>query len=298
VVQARFAAFPPDNAAEYLHQIQLHYWMESDYFASLTGRALGVHMLRLPSVGVFSSPLSARYLFGTPVSAVYQSRLMDVKRSFVGAAGADPRKVVAAVVQSGYIGSFMEAQAFDQYENDPIRKSISAVQLISDAVTVGIPVYHVTAENSAAVMPLLAVDAAVRADVASAVAAGKTVLVPERSFDRGPWRGIGYIVQDERTGAGAYLISGGLGGGGLFDCLPELDPKWIPIIVLVLLLILLILLAPELAPALVPAFALAPVFATASPASVAAAPVPRLVYSVTLLEAMLLSTSRVPVAVP
>ena len=66
----------------------------------------------------------------------------------MGAAGADPRKVVAAVVQAGYQGSFMEAKAFDQLENEPIRKSISAVQLIADAVTAGIPVYHVTPDNA------------------------------------------------------------------------------------------------------------------------------------------------------
>jgi hypothetical protein len=39
------------------------------------------------------------------------------------------------------------------------------------------------------------------------VNAGKTVIVPERNISRGPWTGVGYIVQDETTGAAAYLIT-------------------------------------------------------------------------------------------
>jgi transglutaminase-like putative cysteine protease len=297
VVQARFNTFPPDNAAEYLHQVQLHYWMESDYFGALTARALGVHTVRLPSVGLFASPLTVGYLFGVPVSAVYQSRIMDVKQSLIGAAGSDVRKVVAFFVQAGYQGSFMEGAAFDQFEDQPIRTSISAVQLIADALAVGIPVYHVTPANAATVLPRLSLSAAVESDIANAIAAGRTVLVPERNLDRGPWSGVGYIVQDEATGAGAYLISGGVSGGGLIECLPDLVPILVIILAFILLAILLFLLAPELAPALVPALAGA---AAAGPVVAASATtaVPRTVYLLALIEAMYLSTSRVPSTAP
>jgi len=262
VVQERFAAFPPDAAAEYLHQVQLHYWMESDYAAALTAKGLGVHMLRLPSVGAFASPLTVRYLFGTPVSAVYQSRIMDVKQSLLGAAGKDPRNVTAFFIQAGYQGSFMEGAAFDQFENEPIPKGISAVQLLADALTVGIPVYHVTPANSAAVLPLLALSGAVKSDIANAVAAGKTVLVPERNLDRGPWKGVGYIIQDETTGAGAYLISGGVSGGGITDCFPDLVPILVLILAIIIIAALIWWFWPVLGPVLVPVGAgLAPRFA-------------------------------------
>jgi transglutaminase-like putative cysteine protease len=292
-VRARFAAFPPDNAAEYLHEVQLHYWAESDALAEGAADSLGVRMLRLPSVGLFASPLNVSYLFGSPVSGVYVSRIMDVKHSLIGAAGPDRAKVTEFVMQAGYRGSIMEAVAFDQFEPDPVRKSISAVQLIADAVTVGIPIYHVTPANAATVIPLLSLDAAVMSDIRNGIAAGKTVLVPQRNLDRGTWRGVGYIVQDEETGAGAYLISGGAAGGGLFECYPWLVPVLVIILIILIILIWIFLHIPiPIPPIPVPAFGLA------AAATDAAAPldVPRVVYLLTLLEAMLLTTSHVPVA--
>jgi hypothetical protein len=79
-------------------------------------------------------------------------------------------------------------------------------------------------------------------DINTAVAQGKTVLVPQTNVNIGPWSGVGYIIQDETTGAGAYLISGGASGGGLLDCIKELAPKFIEVLLLVLLILLLIIL--------------------------------------------------------
>ena len=153
-VKARFDAFPPDNAAEYLQQVQLHYWMQTDRWNDLTARALGVQWLRLPSVGVFSSPLTVSYLFGVPYRGFYQSRTMDVKQSLIGAAGADAQNVRRFVQRSGYQGSFMEAEAFDQFEGGEVKKGISAVQLLDDAISVG-PPSQVTSANAQWVPPLL-----------------------------------------------------------------------------------------------------------------------------------------------
>jgi transglutaminase-like putative cysteine protease len=295
-VRARFNAFPPDTSAEYLHQVQLHYWAESDALAEGAADSLGVRMLRLPSVGLFSSPLTVGYLFGAPVNGVYVSRIMDVKHSLIGAAGPDRAQVTEFVMQAGYRGSIMEAVAFDQFEPDPVRKSISAVQLIADAVTVGIPVYHVTPANAATVLPLLTLDAPVMNDIRNGIAAGKTVLVPQRNLDRGTWRGVGYIVQDEATGAGAYLISGGAAGGGLFECFPWLVPVLVIILIILIILLIILLRVPiPIPPIPVPAFA-GPIAAPATVSAAALEDVPRIVYLLTLLEAMLLTTSRTPVA--
>jgi len=209
-------------------------------------------MLRLPSVGFFSSPLTVSYFFGSPRSGVYESRTMDVRQSLIGAAGVDPAKVVAFVKQAGTEGSYLEGSIFDQLEGraSPTIKGISAVQLLSDAASQGIPVYRITSANAASVMPLLSLSSAVESDISTAVSQGKTVLVPERNLDIGPWSGVGYIVQDEATGAGAYLISGGADGGGLLDCIRELVPRFIQILVLALLILLLILLIAILIAAL------------------------------------------------
>ncbi len=243
-IEKRFAENPVNNAAEYFHQVQLHYWMESDYLGGMAARSLGVQMLRLPSVGFFSSPLSVSYLFGAPTFGFYEGRQMDVKQSLLGAAGADPLRVVAFFKQAGSEGSFLEGSVFDQLQDRPTPaiKGISAVHLISAAASQGIPIYRITPATAAAAVPNLRLSAAVMSDINTAIAQGKTVMVPQTNLNIGPWSGVGYIIQDETTGAGAYLISGGANGGGLLDCIKELAPKFVEILLLVLLILLLIIL--------------------------------------------------------
>lgn len=247
VLEKRFASHPVDNAQEYFHQVQLHYWMESDYLGEAAAKAHGVFMQRLPSVGFFSSPLTASYLFGAPRSGFYQGRGMDVRHSLLGAAGPDRAKVVEFIKQAGFQGSYLEGAVYDQLKDrsDPRVKGISSVHLITDAMAQGVPIYRITSANSASVLPLLALSSAVESDIATALSQGKTVLVPERNIDLGPWTGVGYIIQDETTGAGAYLISGGLAGGWLLDCLKKLVPSWdtIQAILFILLLVALIIAA-------------------------------------------------------
>lgn len=242
VIEKRFADHPVENAGEYFHQVGLHYWAESDYLAEISARSLGVSMARLPSVGLFSSPLSVSYLFGAPRSAVYSGRAMDVRRSLLAVAGADAVKVVAFVQQAGAAGSYLEGSVFDQLEDReaPSIQGISAMQLLSDAAALDVPIYRITSANAAAALPLLELPEAVEQDVQTAVGLGKSVMISEREIDTGPWKGVGYIVRDETTGAGAYLISGGANGGGLADCVPAKEPSWARSLVLAIILVLLL----------------------------------------------------------
>ena len=272
VVEKRFAANPVDNAPEYLHQVQLHYWMETDYLGELAASGFGVHMQRLPSVGFFSSPLSVSYFFGAPRSGVYESRIMDVKHSLMGAAGTEPARVVNFMKQAGYQGSYLEGAIFDQLETignpTPSNRGISAIHLINAALSQDIPLYRITSANAAAALPLLGLSFAVESDISLAVSQGKTVLTPERNVNFGTWQGVGYIIHDESTGAGAYLISGGLAGGGLIDCLKKLIPRFIEVLEFVLAAILLILLIILIAAALAALVASSPAWGTAGAAAV------------------------------
>ncbi len=244
VLAKRFAAHPVDNAPEFFHQVQLHYWMECDVLGEAAAGARGVHMLRLPSVGFFSSPLNVTYFFGSPRTGFYQGRAMDVRQSLLGATGEDPAKVVEFMKQSGFQGSYLEGAIFDQLKDpsDLKVKGISAAHLLNDAMSQGIPVYRITSANSASVLPLLALSSAVERDISTAVSQGKTVLAPERNLDLGPWAGVGYIIQDETTGAGAYMISGGLAGGGWLDCLRIPVPSWETVFAIIFFLLLIALI--------------------------------------------------------
>jgi len=278
VVQDRFSRVPADTAAENMQQVALHYWLECDTLDALAAKGLKVHALRRYSVGLFSTPLNVSTFFGAPRSGVYQSRIMDVKRSFVGAAGSTPDLVRSFVRTSGRSGSFLEGSVFDQLFGRPRGRGISAMQLLFDAGLGGVPIYQITSSNAAAVLPLLRVSSAVKADISTAVSQGKTVVIPESDVQHDNYRGAGYIVEDPETGAAGYLISGGLAGGGLFDCLPDLVPILVIILAIILIAILLWWLWPFIAGALAglgaagaPAFAsllaaIAALFVSAGPA--------------------------------
>lgn len=257
VLQKRLDNVPADTSAEYLHQVNLHYWAESDILNEQAARSLGGVILRLPSLGLFSSPLTVSYFFGQPSTGVYASKFMDVKRSFSGAAAPEEEQRIALVKQAGLNGSYLEGTVFDQLEDasDPLIKGIDAVKLLGKAAAQGIPLYRITPANRDTVLPLLGLDAAVESDISAALAQGQTVFAPERNVNVGPWSGVGYILQDETTGEGAYLISGGLNGGGLLDCLEELLPKVITVLAIVALIILAIILIILLASALAPVLA-------------------------------------------
>ena len=261
VLQARLDANPITTSAEYLHQVNLHYWSESDFLNQQSARGMGGYITRLPSVGLFSSPLTVSLLFGQPNTGVYASKFMDVNWSFIGAAAATGSEKVALVKQAGFNGSYMEGTTFDQFETAKTGvaqiKAVDSMKLLSAANAQDIPLYRITPSNKANVLPLLNLDAADESNIASALAAGQTVLAPRDNINIGPWSGAGYILQNETTGEGAYLISGGLNGGGLADCEEDLVKKVVPVLAIIALSIIAIILLYYLLAALAAATAAA-----------------------------------------
>jgi hypothetical protein len=51
-------------------------------------------------------------------------------------------------------------------------------------------------------------------DIKNAIGTGKYVIVPQYSIQYYDWYGDAYIIIDPATGAGGYMIAGGLAGGG------------------------------------------------------------------------------------
>lgn len=56
----------------------------------------------------------------------------------------------------------------------------------------------------------------VKADIQNGVNAGKEVTVSKTEINFNGWTGCGYIIIDPNTGAGAYMISGGMNGAWAF----------------------------------------------------------------------------------
>lgn len=288
VLEARFAQGPSATAAENLYTLSLCYWLLQDLADQMAARSVGVVAQRLPSVGLFAVPLRVQWLFGIPYKGSYRARRMDVARALLAVAGATPAQAVAFRQRSGWQGAALEGAVMDMVFDHPMGTSTSAVQVLREANAQGIPLYTLTAQTLPGALPHLQFDADVQEEIRTAVAAGHIVFVPAREVVQGSWRGVGYVIQDPATGAGAYLIQGGFNGGEEGGCHDDsLEPLVQTIVgvvftlsVMLLVMALVLAFAPWVVaslPVLAPQLATASVFVLALAWDVlpaVAAPVP------------------------
>jgi transglutaminase-like putative cysteine protease len=212
MIDERFSSVVSDTASENLHTAGMVFWLLSDMGDTFAAAAHGVTQMRLPSVAVLSSPLRPAFFFGIPRTASYVGRNIDAKRVLSAAANSDGKIPAAFMRQSGLQVSNYEGLAFDMtFQREP-GSGGSAIRLINSALADGAPIYRI-GSNNATLLDGLPHSSDVLADLRNAVAAGKEVIVPGAASGTGNWRGLGYIVIDPETGAGAYLIDGGFNGG-------------------------------------------------------------------------------------
>jgi hypothetical protein len=232
-VTKRLATTPSNSVHENLHQVALHYWLESDLLDKFAARARGVHEQRVLSAGMFSFPLGVSYLFGLPRSGSYQKQNMDVKRSQIAVAAASAQARVEYMSQAGIQESYLESSIWEQLFSRFQGRGYSTAQVLMDAANEGIPIYTLDAGNAALLSKVTVSDEA-RATISSALAAGKRVIVPQRAP-----RGVsGYVIQDVQTGGGAYMIDGELAGGLGEKCEPQSEPvpEWVKVLVISVLI--------------------------------------------------------------
>jgi hypothetical protein len=108
-------------------------------------------------------------------------------------------------------------QLFSTLEN-PVQ-GISTVKALKIANDQAIPIYTIDQTNIDSIAPLLQIDSGSLTDIRNAVNAGKTIITPKSEITFKSWTGTGYIIIDKNTGAGAYLVSGGISGGYVVDIL-------------------------------------------------------------------------------
>jgi hypothetical protein len=113
-------------------------------------------------------------------------------------------------ILTGFEGSYLEHTLFELWCR---KQAISAVKALEIAKTEGIPLYLIDFGNIGAILPLLQVSQDVKDEIVNSVSAGKNVKISERNVQQDTWEGVGYIIRDPETGAGAYKISGGIAGG-------------------------------------------------------------------------------------
>jgi hypothetical protein len=224
-IEQRFATGEAINTAmanlEYAGWL---YWLEHDLMDEIAASFHGVRTMRMPSAAQFAAPLTVRYFFGIARAGSYLGRIGDGRRVRVAVAGGTEANRRAFMTQAGIQGSSVEGSVLDQAFERPDETSLSTTQVLAIAARQGMRIFAINATNIATALPQLATSAAVKEDIANAIALGRVAVVPEGDLDRTDYRGTGYVLFDPVTGEGAYLIDGGLNGLIQKHCLPQAKP--------------------------------------------------------------------------
>jgi hypothetical protein len=115
---------------------------------------------------------------------------------------------------AGLVSSYHEHDIFEKIDGF---SSVSAVRALQVASANGIQIQHVNSANIAKMLPMLQISDEIKMDIQNAVNAGKEVTISQSNVQINDWNGVGYIIKDMVTGAGAYMISGGLAGSDSTD---------------------------------------------------------------------------------
>lgn len=197
-----------------------------DYHAQLSSmdytmaHMMSVAQMTLPSETVFSTQLKAAWLMGIPITVSSDGFNMDAKylMNVVKAKDGNNDTAKQFMLSSGMMSSVLEHYVPEKLlstEDNPV-EGISSVKALKIANDQGIPILTLNQPNIGMVLPQLQIDQQVKSDIEDAVNAGKFVTVSMTNITYNGWTGCGYIVINPKTGAGAYMISGGLNGMWLF----------------------------------------------------------------------------------
>ena len=116
------------------------------------------------------------------------------------------------MLSTGMMGSLYESTVWEELTG---YESVSTISILAAAQEKGIELLLISSANMAEEMEKLNTTDTTKQAVTEAVNAGKIVTIPAEDMTIGSWSGTGYMVIDPETGAGAYMISGGLNGGAL-----------------------------------------------------------------------------------
>jgi len=121
------------------------------------------------------------------------------------------------MIRSGLASSTLESNVPEQLFSNPGTpvEGVSAVKALQYASDLGIPIYTINQENITTILPQLQVGQEVVSDILSAVNSGMVVTISQTYLTYKGWTGCGYIIINPETGAGAYMISGGLNGAAM-----------------------------------------------------------------------------------
>ncbi|KPK02138.1 MAG: hypothetical protein AMK71_03355, partial [Nitrospira bacterium SG8_35_4] len=200
-----------DRLGELLHIAAMFHFARLDHFMDELSRSDNIVNLRHPSESMAGMSFHTDYLFETPTTVSSVALTMDVDRDVTYPASRTNNSDAESwfMIQKGLRSSSLEHFTFEELMGFD---AVSTVRMFALANQQSVPIYIVNSDNSERV-PELQIASAEKQNILNAIYTGKTVLVPEKEIQYLDYSGIGYAVIDPGSGAGAYMISGGLNGG-------------------------------------------------------------------------------------
>jgi transglutaminase-like putative cysteine protease len=208
-----------DILGDTFHAGLLGYFGQYQSLGSIAARTGAAHFQMTTSAGTFGYVPTVTYLFGIPRSIEAGGAVMDLDRvahiASTDGKGQDAR--VALNFQLGALASGLEHTVPEQLfaRDDAPGEGVSAVRALEKALAAGQRVYHIDVSNQADALRNIRQNALAMAEIRSALAVGREVIVHTDPIAVPGWKGAGYIIFDPQTGAGAWKITGGANGGFL-----------------------------------------------------------------------------------
>jgi hypothetical protein len=210
---------PDDLTGDSLFSAILTYFATTQLERQMNSRLADIVEYNMPSYGSSLVGAHVTYWFDIPINVSFPGIIMDVGyyATNLVAKDNDVDRALSYVQNSGMQLSVYEHLIPEKLFSDPTTtlQGVSAVKALALAFQQGQKIYVLSAENSGAVLPILNISESVKQEIINVVAAGKLVTVHQSNITINTWTGVGYIISDPVTGAGAYKISGGANGGAL-----------------------------------------------------------------------------------
>ena len=182
-----------------------------DLYNIQSGEVYGVSNTRLLSAGITGYEVQRNSRYGIVTSLSPGSMYIDIDaddHAVISLTG-DKEIAKAYTMSSGIMSSLYESIVWEQLTG---YESVSTISIFRKAKEEGIELLQITKDNLETQLEKLNTDEATKQAVRNAVGNGNMVTIPAADVTIGEWSGTGYIIMDE-SGAGSYMITGGLNGG-------------------------------------------------------------------------------------
>lgn len=206
--------YSEEHLGKYLSLAGKLYFAQVDIADAVAEELYGVEANRSLSEGITGYEVRTSRMYGMVTGISEGSLYIDVDADVHGVVSLKGGKQNEKdyMASTGMLSSLYESLVWEQLTG---MESVSTISILQTAEEQGIEILILTKENLSTGLGKLHTDAVTRENVINAVNSGKTVTIPAENVRIKDWNGTGYIVMNMETGAGEYLISGGLSGGAV-----------------------------------------------------------------------------------